>query len=285
MLESVLKYIGHIEILPAVRTVAIALAGFVVARLVSGAVIRVLGKRLDRQQLPILRRILYYGILLLFLMSALRELGFDLSVLVGAAGILTVAVGFASQTSASNLISGLFLIAERPFAVGDTIKVGEFTGEVLAIDLLSIKLRTFDNLYVRIPNEQMIKTEVVNLTKFPIRRVDIAVGVAYREDLGLVKAMLLGLADRHPLCLEEPRPIVYFAGFGESSIDLKLLVWTRRENHLELWNSLHEQIKLEFDRNAVEIPFPNRTIHPAALTEPFPVRVVAGAVREETGRT
>lgn len=285
MLESVLKYIGHIEILPAVRTVAIALAGFVVARLVSGAVIRVLGKRLDRQQLPILRRILYYGILLLFLMSALRELGFDLSVLVGAAGILTVAVGFASQTSASNLISGLFLIAERPFAVGDTIKVGEFTGEVLAIDLLSIKLRTFDNLYVRIPNEQMIKTEVINLTKFPIRRVDIAVGVAYREDLGLVKAMLLRLADRHPLCLEEPRPIVYFAGFGESSIDLKLLVWTRRENYLELWNSLHEQIKLEFDRNAVEIPFPNRTIHPAALTEPFPVRVVAGAVREETGRT
>ena len=83
---------------------------------------------------------------------------------------------------------------------------------------------------------------MVNLTKFPIRRVDIAVGVAYREDLGLVKAMLLGLADRHPLCLEEPRPIVYFAGFGESSIDLKLLVWTRRENYLELWNSLHEQI-------------------------------------------
>ena len=285
MLESVLKYIGHIEILPAVRTVAIALAGFVVARLVSGAVIRVLGKRLDRQQLPILRRILYYGILLLFLMSALRELGFDLSVLVGAAGILTVAVGFASQTSASNLISGLFLIAERPFAVGDTIKVGEFTGEVLAIDLLSIKLRTFDNLYVRIPNEQMIKTEVVNLTKFPIRRVDIAVGVAYREDLGLVKAMLLGLADRHPLCLEEPRPIVYFAGFGESSIDLKLLVWTRRENYLELWNSLHEQIKLEFDRNAVEIPFPNRTIHPAALTEPFPIKIIAGTVREETKRT
>jgi len=284
MLESILKYIGHIEILPAVRTVAIALAGFVVARLVSGAVIRVLGKRLDRQQLPILRRILYYGILLLFLMSALRELGFDLSVLVGAAGILTVAVGFASQTSASNLISGLFLIAERPFAVGDTIKVGEFTGEVLAIDLLSIKLRTFDNLYVRIPNEQMIKTEVINLTKFPIRRVDIAVGVAYREDLGLVKAMLLRLADRHPLCLEEPRPIVYFAGFGESSIDLKLLVWTRRENYLELWNSLHEQIKLEFDRNGVEIPFPNRTIHPAALTEPFPVRVVASAAKDAADR-
>ncbi|MCB1618545.1 MAG: mechanosensitive ion channel, partial [Pseudomonadales bacterium] len=144
MLESVLKFIGHIEILPAVRTVAIALAGFVVARLVSGAVIRVLGKRLDRQQLPILRRILYYGILLLFLMSALRELGFDLSVLVGAAGILTVAVGFASQTSASNLISGLFLIAERPFHPGEIIDVGGITGEVLAIDLLSIKLRTFD---------------------------------------------------------------------------------------------------------------------------------------------
>lgn len=284
MLEPVVKYLNHIEILPAVRAVAIALTGLVVARLVSSAGIRMLGKRLDRQQLPILRRILYYGVLLLFAMSALRELGFDLSVLVGAAGILTVAIGFASQTSASNLISGLFLIAERPFAVGDTIKVAAFTGEVLAIDLLSIKLRTFDNLYVRIPNEQMIKTEVVNLTKFPIRRVDIAVGVAYREDLDAVKAVLLRVADRHPLCLEEPRPIVHFVGFGESSVDLKLLVWSRRENYLELWNSLHEQIKLEFDRNAVEIPFPHRTIHPVASTEPFPVRVVASPAQEEIDR-
>lgn len=274
MLETLLKYLNHIDILPILRALLIALTGFVAARIFSGAAIRVMGKRLDRQQLPILRRIVYYGILLLFLVSALREMGFNLGVLVGAAGVLSVAIGFASQTSASNLISGLFLIAERPFAVGDAIKVGEFTGEVLAIDLLSIKLRTFENLYVRIPNEQMIKTEVTNLTKFPIRRVDIAVGVAYREQLAEVKAMLFTLADRHPLCLEEPKPTIYFVGFGESSVDLKLLVWTKRENYLELWNSLHEQIKLEFDRHGIEIPFPQRAIHPAAMTAPFPVRVV-----------
>ena len=93
----------------------------------------------------------FYLILCLFLVSALVELGFSLGVLVGTAGILTVAIGFASQTSMSNLISGLFLIGEQSFAVGDIIKIDQITGVVLSIDLLSTKLRTFDNTYVRLP--------------------------------------------------------------------------------------------------------------------------------------
>ena len=79
---------------------------------------------------------------------------------------------FASQTSVSNIISGIFLISEQPFQVGDLIKVGETKGVVLSIDLLSIKLRTFDNQLVRIPNENLIKNELSNITRFPIRIVE-----------------------------------------------------------------------------------------------------------------
>ena len=122
--------------------------------------------------------------------SALRELGFDLSVVLGAAGILSVAIGFASQTSTSNLISGLFLMLERPFSIGDVIKVDSTTGEVISIDLLSVKIRTFDNLFVRSPNESMIKTQVTTLTKFPIRRADLQVGIAFKEDIERVKEIL-----------------------------------------------------------------------------------------------
>ena len=86
----------------------------------------------------LLKRAIFYGIMILMSMSALRELGFDLSVILGAAGILSVAIGFASQTSASNLISGLFLMMERPFSIGDVIRVEQTTGEVISIDLLSV---------------------------------------------------------------------------------------------------------------------------------------------------
>ena len=85
------------------------------------------------------------------------------------------------------------------------------------MNLLSVKLRTFDNLFVRIPNETMIKSEVTNLRRFPIRRIDLQIGVAYKEDLREVREVLLEVADRNPLCLEEPAPLIIFQGDGDSS--------------------------------------------------------------------
>ncbi len=255
------------------RALVIASIGFVVARAASAAVLKVMGKFLDAQQRMIVSRAVYYLLLGLFLLSALHELGFSLSILVGAAGILSVAVGFASQTSASNLISGLFLVVERPFSVGDVITLGGTTGEVLSIDLLSVKLRTFDNLYVRIPNETLIKSEVTTLTKFPIRRIDLKLGVAYKEDIGKVHELLLKLAEKNPLSLEEPKPLFIFLGFGDSAINLQFSIWVKRENFLDLKNSIQEEIKSAFEYEGIEIPFPQRTLV-AGGDQPFAVRVV-----------
>ena len=255
------------------RALVIASIGLVVARAASAAVLRVMGKLLDAQQRMIVSRVIYYLLLGLFLLSALHELGFSLSILMGAAGILSVAVGFASQTSASNLISGLFLIVERPFSVGDVITLGGTTGEVLSIDLLSVKLRTFDNLYVRIPNETLIKSEVTTLTKFPIRRIDLQLGVAYKEDIAKVRELLFQLAGKNPLSLEEPKPLFIFLGFGDSAINLQFSIWVKRENFLDLKNAIQEEIKTAFEREGIEIPFPQRTLV-AGGEQPFTVRVV-----------
>ncbi|MDZ7816437.1 MAG: mechanosensitive ion channel [Planctomycetota bacterium] len=103
----------------------------------------------------------------------LDELGYKLTALLGAAGIAGIAIGFAAQTSLSNIISGFFLLSERPFAQGDLVQCGSDTGFVLSVSLLSVKMRTFDNKLIRIPNENLIKKEVYNLTKFPIRRVNV----------------------------------------------------------------------------------------------------------------
>lgn len=236
---------------------------------------KVLEPHLDQHRAILIQRAVYYGILALFITSVLNELGFNLGVLLGAAGNLTVAIGFASQTSASNLISGLFLLSERPFGVGDVIKVGDVTGEVLSIDLLTVKLRTFDNLYVRLPNEQLIKTQTTTLTRFPIRRYDLQVGVAYKEDLVRVRDVLMELADTNPLWLEDPAPLFIFQGFADSALNIQFSVWARRENFLDLRNSIAENVKAAFDRAGIEIPFPHRTLYTGSMTDPFPVRVVS----------
>ena len=154
--------------------------------------------------------------------------------------------------------------------MGDIIRVGSTTGEVLSIDLLSLKLRTFDNLYVRIPNESLIKSEVTTLTKFPIRRFDLMVGVAYKEDLEKVSRVLFEVADNNPLCLEEPKPLFIFLGFGDSSLNIQFSVWTEKDNFLELRNSMFLGVKAAFDRENIEIPFPHRTIYTGSTTDPFP---------------
>ena len=242
-------------------SIVLLIAGFVLARLISSGLVRLLAKQTSAHQAMLVRRISFYTILTLFIASALIEVGFDMSIFLGAAGILTVAIGFASQTSASNIISGLFLIGEKPFEIGEVIRIGSTTGEVISIDLLSVKLRTLDNLYVRIANENLIKSEITNLHRFPIRRVDIIVGIDYNEDLKRVMDVLLDVADRNPLCLNEPRPQLIYQGFNESSIDIQFSAWAKQENFLEVKNGMYVEIKEAFDRQGISIPFPQRTVH------------------------
>lgn len=249
-------------------------AGYVLGKLASTAAVKISGTALSLHSRLILKRAVFYLIFGLLGVSALRQLGFDLNVILGAAGILTVALGFASQTSASNLISGLFLMLERPFSIGDVIRVNTTTGEVISIDLLSVKLRTFDNLFVRIPNETMLKTEVTTLTKYPIRRADLLVGVAYREDIERVREILMDLAAREPLCLEEPKPLFIFTGFGNSSIDIQFSVWAQRESFLTLKNNMLQAIKIRFDEEGIEIPFPHVSFYTGSDSRPLPVSLV-----------
>ncbi|WP_127477840.1 mechanosensitive ion channel family protein [Sulfurivermis fontis] len=264
-----MEWIEGFDWLAALRAGIILLVGWGLAKVASLAAGRAARRYTAAQETMLVQRIVFYGVLALSVVTALQQMGFNLGVLLGAAGILTVAVGFASQTSASNLISGLFLIGERAFVVGDTIKVGNTTGEVLSIDLLSVKLRTPDNLFVRVPNETMIKAEITNLTRFPVRRLDLLLGVNYKEDMGKVQRVLQEVAERNPLCLTEPAPLFIFTGFGDSAMNLQFSVWAVRENFLELRNTIQQEIKQAFDANGIDIPYPQRVLH---LAEPVTVR-------------
>lgn len=248
--------------------IVLAFAGFMIARLVSNAFIRTIGARFNAHQRLVWRRGIFYFIFVLFLITSLREAGFKLSVFLGAAGILTVALGFASQTSASNLISGLFLIGEGSFEVGDFIQVTlirghTIEGEVISIDLLSVKLCTLDNVYIRLPNEQLIRTPVHNLSRYPIRRIPITLSITFQEDMSKVRHVLMLLATEHPLVLDEPEARVTVTAFRESTIELQYGVWTRRENFLQVRDEIQEMVKDYFIKNHIEIPVPKIGLHNA----------------------
>lgn len=274
MLESVRSLVTGERALSAFKVVGIASIGYLLARVVRAALDRGLSSKVTPQIRMLVLRASFYLILGITAAMLLSELGFNLSVALGAAGVLTVAVGFASQTSVSNLISGLFLIGEQPFVVGDIIRVGDVTGELLSVGWMAVRLRTFDNLLVRIPNETMIKQTITNLSHFPIRRVDVLVGVAYKEDIGQVRKVLEDVADRNPICLEEPAPLFIFLGFGDSSLNLQFSVWGKRENYLDLLNTIRMEIKAAFDAHGIEIPFPHRTLYAGSVTDPLPVQIV-----------
>lgn len=233
-------------------------------------------RRLSAQSAMLVRKgILYLGLGGVF-MSMLYQMGFELTALLGAAGIVGIAIGFASQTSVSNVISGLFLISEKPFAVDDVINVSGRVGVVLSIDLLSIKLRTFDNQLVRIPNETIIKTEVINITRFPIRRLDIKLRVAYETPVQKIREVLADIASRNNYCLDEPEPLILFTDFGDSGLEFLYGVWFAKTDFLLLRNSIMEEIKERFDAEGIRMALSRRTLYFGKDTDPLPVRMTEG---------
>lgn len=256
------------RLLVAGKVALIVLVGWTLALSLSRGLGRLLAERATPQQLLLAKRGTFYALVLITILSAMHQAGLELSALLGAAGILTVALGFASQTAASNIISGIFLLAERAFEVGDMLRVGDVTGTVTSIDLLSVKLRTLDNVMVRFSNEALLKAQFSNLSHYPIRRLDMQLAVAYSSDLSQVRKVLMEVADKEPLCMDEPEAVFVFQGFGDSSMNVQFSIWAARENFLKLRSIVPEAIKRAFDEAGIEIPYPQRVLH---LNEPLGV--------------
>ncbi|MFA5960432.1 MAG: mechanosensitive ion channel family protein [Tatlockia sp.] len=239
--------------------ICLIILGYLLAKRASLLIERSMGKRFSPHQTMLIGRFIFYGVFTLFIMTGLQHLGFELSVLLGAAGVFTVAIGFASQTAASNLMSGIFLLFERPFKVGDHVEVKGITGRINSIDLLSTKLTTSDNKLIRIPNEAMIKSEITNLSFFPTRRLDLTVLIAEGADIVKAKSCLMALAEESPLVLKEPKPTVFISTFTPSSIELKLKMWVKTEALSLTQSVLQDAIKQQLDKNHIETAYP--TVH------------------------
>lgn len=221
LLKLVSGWLGKGLLAKVVTACLILLATFVVARLV-----RIFTARKSvNPRTNLARGILYWGVVLTGAFIALESVGYDPGPLLVTGGLVSVAVGFASQTSLSNLIGGLFLAADEPFKVGDYVKVGEHEGLVLSVDPLSTKLRTVQNVFVRIPNETLLKAVIHNFSRYRIRRLDVAVHVPLDTDIDALQAALMNAARQCEVVLVEPPPFVQIEALGELTMRAQLRVW------------------------------------------------------------
>lgn len=242
------------------RAALLLVIGVPAARLLSRALAALAARTLgDSAKLPT-RRLTWYLGASLVVVAVLQELGFDLGVLLGAAGVLTVALGFASQTSAANLISGLFLMADRSFVIGDVLDVEGVLGEVISIDLLSVKLRTFDNLMVRVPNEALVKARFTNLTRFPIRRLEFLLALPHDAPLDATREALLEALEADPTLLEEPPPELRITGLSDRGVELQLIAWVATANVVSSRTSTWVLLKRTLEALELEPAAPRREL-------------------------
>lgn len=264
------KYFNAETIEKLLRIGIILVVGIIVITILASVINKLLPSKMTQQRQMLIKRFVRYTAIVILFLIIISELEINLGAIFGAAGVIGIVIGVASQTSIGNIVSGFFLVSEKSFEIGDLIRIGDKTGTVYSIDLLSIKIKTLDNLLLRIPNQTVISTEVINVTKFPIRRMDIDISVAYKEDLGKVKSVLERIVKNNPLCLDEPEPLIIFKTFGSSGIDILLGVWFEKANFLKVKNSIFMEIKSTFDAEGIEIPFPHVSIYAGEATKPFP---------------
>lgn len=205
-----------------------------------------------------------YVIFVLGCIIGLQNTGIDLSSLAVLGGALGVGIGLGLQQSANNFLSGIILLLERPVKVGDRVEVGTLDGDVVRIGSRATWVRTNANIIVIVPNSEFVMQQVINWTATDRQvRFNLPVGVSYRSSPDEVREALLSVARANPDVMDDPGPEVLFDGFGESSLDFQLRVWTvtkvRTPNVLR--SDLYFAIHREFARRGIEIPYPQRDLH------------------------
>ncbi len=219
----------------------------------------------------------------------LASVGIGLGALAVVFGVIGIGIGFGLQNIASNFISGFIILIERPIRKGDFVQVDQLIGEVKEISARATTLMTRDAVSVIVPNSEFVSGKVINWTLGHNERVraQVRVGVAYGSDVAKVRRQLLKVAQRHPGVLKWPQPTVDMTGFGDSSLNFVLHVWTERIRTLPgLLSDLNVAVDKAFRESGVEIPFPQRDLHIRSdATKPKPEAPVEGEADEGEGGT
>lgn len=207
--------------------------------------------------------ILYYVALTYTLIGFLGIDVSSISAFLGAAGIV---LGFAFKETLGNICGGLIILTFKPFRVGHMIEYKNYIGEVKSIEIFYTRIKTPQNELVIIPNGMITSNELRNMTKEKVKRLDLKIGVSYKSDILKVKKVLREIIDEEikgqdKLILRSPEPTIGVLALAESAIIFCVYVYTKSENYFTLQLRMNERIKIKFDENNIEIPYPQVDVH------------------------
>jgi small-conductance mechanosensitive channel len=231
-----------------------------IAKAVTVNLRRSLKDKVSMSRLRPINNVIYYAIMIIAVILVLPILGFDPSGLMVAGGIAAIVIGFASQSVVSNLLSGIFLMIERPMNIGDAVNIDGTAGVVEDVRIMSTSLRTFDGVYVRIPNEKAFTNNITNYITYPIRRFEYSIGIRYQDDADKAIQIINNLIEEHPLTLKEPAPQVFVDDLGDSSVNIIARIWGPSTEWYSVKMELLWKIKGALEEVGIQIPYPQREL-------------------------
>ncbi|KZX87973.1 mechanosensitive ion channel protein [Erythrobacter sp. HI0019] len=241
----------------AVLIIGLLLAG-IISRWVERAMTR--SSRFEPTVANFLSSVVKYALWALVLVTVLAQFGVETTSILAALGGMALAVGLALQGTLSNVASGVMILVQKPFKVGEAISAGAVTGTVKQIGLFTTELKQFDGLFVMVPNSELWNQAIVNFTRHATRRLELVVGIGYGDSMDQARRELLALAEADDRVLDDPAPVTFVNSLDDSSVGIGMRVWCKTPDYLGLSWDLTEAAKARFDETGISIPFPQREI-------------------------
>lgn len=240
----------------------IFIIGWTAIKLIKKLILRIMTKReMEPTLSKFLADILIWTLKILLFVTVISRLGVENSSFVAIIGAAGLAIGLSLQGSLSNFAGGVLIIMFKPFKVGDFIEAQGVSGTVKQIQIFVTQLTTVDNQMIFVPNGSLSNGNITNYTYADTRRADLTVGISYGSNIKKAKELAMEVLENHPKVLKEPVPMILVKELADSSINLAVRPWANVDDFWEMRSDVLEQIKLKYDENKIEIPFPQRDVH------------------------
>lgn len=210
----------------------------------------------DRNTEILISRLCYGGVWLIGAIVALGVLGLNFTALLGTLGLTGVAIGFGLKDILSNYLSGLILLAARPFRIGDEVVIDAYEGRVIQIQLRATTVQTYDGRLVYIPNQEVFQSSITNNTASPVRRSSVMIGIDYDADLGRAQLLILEAVSQTDGVENDPPPVVLVRELAASTVNVETRFWvnSRRQSFLQVTSRVSAAVKAQLQQAKVEMP-------------------------------
>jgi len=248
---------------PIIKMLLILVVGHLLIRIILKIVKDSLEKsKLDKALDKFIAKVLNVVLHVLVIISALSAIGVSTTGAVAALSAAAAAVALALKDSLNNVAGGVLLLIAPRFKTGDYIAAGGDEGVVLDVDLLHTLIRSVDGRQISIPNGALLNSHITNYSREPQRRVDITFQIAYDSDTEKAKSIILDKVSQHPLALTDTNaPFVRVHSYGESAVNIVSRTWCNNSDYWTVFFDLIEQVRAEFDKNNISIPFNQLDVH------------------------